>query len=391
MNYIETDQLSQSFPVKSWKTNHKGIEVNFLSKVNKDLDQVCLPWMWLRDHCQCPSCYTVTAQRECDVFIDWDNFEWQKVIVDTNSSGFVIQWHDKHISNFSYNWLGEILNIKNVLPPDEQKSWTNNLPILDYDHVLETETGLNDLLQHLTQEGICKVIGAKPSQDYPKQLMERISYLRNTILGNIVEIEPSTNGDYDESHLHTEGVFNYDSPGIKLVQYLGQNNLPCEMIFVDGCAVIDKMKNEQPQILDLLQNSIVSYRYLSQDIDLIASEPIINLENNRLKRIRYNPKLQLSLTEKELSQKQELQIALEQFQNLLNEESQQKTISLKQGEIIIWDNWRILHGGSLMNGNHHFAACLSNREDFDSCVRVNQNKSYKRPIPLARNQEAIAK
>lgn len=390
MNQTQTDKRSQTFQMKSWKINAQGIEVNFVSQVDNDVNKICLPWMWLRDHCQCRSCFTATAQRECDVFIDWDDFQWQKVIVDTNSSGFVIQWHDKHISHFSHNWLGEMLNIKKYVPQYQQKDWTNNLPILDYHYVLETETGFNDLLKHLTEEGICKIIGAKSSKDQARQLMQRISYLRQSIFGNIIEIKPSINGDYDESHLHTDGAFNYDPPGIKLVQYIATNDLPCEMIFVDGCAVIDKMKNEYPQMLNLLQKSIVSHRYLSQDIDLIASEPIINLENNLLKRIRYNPKLQVTFTVKEPLQEQELQIALEQFQTLIEEEYQQKTISLNLGEIVIWDNWRILHGGSLLNGNHHFAVCLSNKEDFDSCVRVNQNKSDKRPVPLARNQEVIA-
>ena len=386
MNSAEKLQLSsssQKIQVQSWNTSDKGIEVYFIP----NLDAIDFPWMWLRDHCQCSSCFTSTAQREYDAFIGWDKFKWEKVVVDTDSAGFIVQWQDNHTSYFSYHWLWEMLNTENFVPVDERRYWTNDLPIVDYQSVLNTDAGLRHLVEHLAQVGVCKVIGAKPSQAQVAQLMHRISYLRQSIFGDIIEIKPSSHLHYDETHIHTDGAFNYDPPGIKLVQCLEKSTSPCEIIFVDGLGLVDRMKSEAPPTLNLLQNCIVSYQYMSHDINLIASDSIVTLDrHNHLKRIRYNPKIKLPFVEQDAQKKQALQVALKQFDAWLLEESQQRKISLSPGEMVLWDNWRVLHGGSAMDGNHYLSVCMSNMEDFHSRLRVIRTKSDQRPVPQAREK-----
>ncbi|NEO80258.1 TauD/TfdA family dioxygenase [Moorena sp. SIO4G3] len=393
MNCAEKYQLSsssQNVKVQSWQTSDKGIEVDFVSKFTNNFDRVTLPWMWLRDHCQCSECFTSSAQREYDVFIGWEKFRWEEVVVDTDTAGLIIQWQDNHKSYFSYDWLWGMLNLENSVAVDERKYWSDDLPSLDYRSVIDTDIGLRHLVEHLTKVGVCKVIGAKASKAEAAQLMHRIAYLRQSSLGNIIEIKPSINSDYDETHLHTDGAFNYDPPGIKLVQCLDQSTSPWEMIFVDGLALVDRIKSEAPQTLSLLQNNPVSYQYLRQDINLIASDPIVTLDSyDRLKRIRYNPKAQLPVAEQDLLNKQALQAALKQFEAWVEDQSQQRKLSLNSGEMVLWDNWRVLHGGSAMNGNHYLAMCTANMEDFHSRLRVIQNQSYQRPVPQAREKKGV--
>ena len=391
MNCAEKSQLSsssQKVQVQSWQTKNKGIEVDLVSKVTHTLDRITLPWMWLRDHCRCSACLTSTAQRECDVFIGWEKFRWEEVLVDTDIAGLIIQWQDNHRSYFSYDWLWGILHIENSVAVDPRKYWSDDLPSLDYRNVLGTDIGLRQLVEHIAQVGVCKVTGAKPSKAEAAQLIQRIAYLRQSHFGNLVEINPSSNSGYDETHLHTDGAFNYDPPGIKLVQCLDKNTSPCEMIFVDALALVDKMKSEAPQTLSLLQNNPVSYQYLRHDINLITSDPIVTLDSyDRLKRIRYNRKAQLPFSEQDLPKKQAFTTAFKQFESWVEEKSQQRKICLNPGEMVLWNNWRILHGGSAMNGNHHLAMCMANMEDFHSRLRIIQNKSDQRPVPQAREKK----
>ena len=390
MNSIKIDQPSQQVQVQSWHANDRGIEVYFDSEVTKNLDRFSFPWMWLRDHCQCNSCFTMTAQRESDIFIEWDRFDWKKVDIETDSAGFIIQWQDGHTSYFTYQWLEKILNLKNVASVDNRKYWSDNLPIVDYQSVIDTDTGLRSLVENLAHFGVCKVIGAVPIKAQAGQLIQRISYLRQSTLGDIVEIKPSSDSRDDQTHLHTDGTFNYDPPGIKLVQSLETNSPACEMVFVDGLAVVEKIKNKSPQTLNSLQNEIASYQYIRQGINLIASEPIVRLDKNcYLQRIRYNPKLRVSFNETDVQKKQVLETAERKFQEYIESESQKLIISLSAGEMVLWDNWRVLHGGSAMNGNHNLAVCIANMEDFHSHLRVIQNKNYQRPIPQPRQKEVV--
>lgn len=392
MNCTEKSQLSSfdTLHIQSWQTGDKGIEVDYVSGVTNTLNRVSLPWMWLRDHCQCSSCFTATAQRECDVFIGWDNFRWEEIFVDTDTAGLIIRWQDNHKSYFSYDWLGKMLNIENSVAVDERIYWTNDFPSLDYRNVLDTDIGLKQLVESIAQVGVCKVTGATPSQTEAAQLMQRIAYLRQSHFGNLVEINPSSNSGYDQTQIHTEGTFNYDPPGIKLVQCLDKNTSPCELILVDGLALVDRIKREAPQTLHLLQNHRVSYQYLNQDINLIASDSVVTLDRyNRLKRIRYNRKTQRPFAEPYLAKKQAFTAAFEQFEAWIEQESKGRKLSLNPGEMVLWDNWRVLHGGGAMDGTHHLAVCLSNMEDFHSRLRVIQSKSDQRPVPLAREKKGV--
>lgn len=389
MNCTEKDQLSSSKRFQSWQTNSQGIEVYFDPKVTKNVAKVCFPWMWLRDHCQCSSCFTATAQRESDVFLEWDRFDWEKLDVETDSAGFIIQWQDGHTSYFADEWLEKML-IKNVAPIDNRKYWSDCLPIVDYQSVIDTDLGLRHLVENLAQFGVCKVTGAESIKAQASQLMQRISYLRQSVLGDIFEIKPSSDSNDDETHLHTDGTFNYDPPGIKLVQCLEKKTTSCQMVFVDGLAVVEKMKDESPQTLNLLQNEMASYQYIGQDIHLMASEPTVILDSNLcLKRIRYNPKLKLPLNKSDAQTKQAGEIAERKFKEYLEDEAFEQTISLSSGEMVLWDNWRVLHGGSAMNGNHHLAVCIANMEDFHSHLRVIQDQNYQRPVPQPRTKGVV--
>ena len=298
MKILEKDQLSLEKPQVEWKATKMGIEVYLFPKETENVDKVCFPWVWLRDHCQCSSCFSSTAQREYDIFIEWDKLKWEEIVVDTDSGGFLIQWGDNHTSYFSYNWLWEMLDIEKLGQVDERRYWSKDFPIVEYENVLNTDAGLMHLLETLAKFGVCKVVGAKPDKEQASQLMHRISYLRQSIFGEIRELKPSSSFEYDETHIHTDGAFNYDPPGIKLIQCLEENYSPCEMIFVDGLALFERMKHEVPQVLALLQNNSVSYQYARDDLNLAASEPIAVLDRQeRLKRVRYNPKIAVPLGE----------------------------------------------------------------------------------------------
>ena len=45
---------------------------------------------------------------------------------------------------------------------------------------------------------------------------------------------------------------------------------------------------------------------------------------------------------------------------------------LKPGELLIFNNWRILHGRGSFIGERKMSGCYINKEDFDSSCRMNQ-------------------
>ncbi len=62
---------------------------------------------------------------------------------------------------------------------------------------------------------------------------------------------------------------------------------------------------------------------------------------------------------------------IKKFDNLANSEDYQWRYILKPGDLLIFNNWRILHGRGSFNGTRKMKGCYINKEDFDSCCKMN--------------------
>ena len=63
--------------------------------------------------------------------------------------------------------------------------------------------------------------------------------------------------------------------------------------------------------------------------------------------------------------------AIKRFDLMANNKEYQWRYILKPGELLIFNNWRILHGRSSFNGTRKISGCYINKEDFDSSCRMN--------------------
>ena len=66
--------------------------------------------------------------------------------------------------------------------------------------------------------------------------------------------------------------------------------------------------------------------------------------------------------------------AIKKFDNLANSNEFQWRHILKPGELLIFNNWRILHGRGSFKGKRKMAGCYINMEDFSSrCKTIGLN------------------
>jgi trimethyllysine dioxygenase len=62
--------------------------------------------------------------------------------------------------------------------------------------------------------------------------------------------------------------------------------------------------------------------------------------------------------------------ALKAFEALANSERLQWRHPLRPGEVLLFDNWRALHGRAAYRGERRLCGCYLNREDFESRLRL---------------------
>ena len=63
--------------------------------------------------------------------------------------------------------------------------------------------------------------------------------------------------------------------------------------------------------------------------------------------------------------------AIKKFDLIANNKDYQWRYILKPGELLIFNNWRILHGRGSFNGVRKMSGCYINKEDFDSSCKLN--------------------
>ena len=64
--------------------------------------------------------------------------------------------------------------------------------------------------------------------------------------------------------------------------------------------------------------------------------------------------------------------AIKKFDLIANNEDYQWRHILKPGELLIFNNWRVLHGRGSFKGERKISGCYINKEDFDSICRINK-------------------
>ena len=62
--------------------------------------------------------------------------------------------------------------------------------------------------------------------------------------------------------------------------------------------------------------------------------------------------------------------ALRVFNRLIEDPDNQLKLRLEPGELVLFDNWRVLHGREAFEGKRQLIGCYFNREDFESRLRL---------------------
>ena len=211
-----------------------------------------------------------------------------------------------------------------------------------------------------------------PTQDnFIVNFANSIGSIRRTNFGEFFNVKSKPNPNdlaYTSLPLapHTDNPYRKPVPCIQLLHCIENEVGGGLSTLVDGLAVTEELKKEHPSFFQILTEIKVRFQFVDDNVVLEDWAEMIQLdENKRLKQVRFIPRLDfVPLMDKE---KLELYYAARnKISEMYNSKKFRIEFKLKPGDLLMMDNYRLLHGRTEYNaneGNRFLQGCYI---DYDS-------------------------
>ena len=211
-----------------------------------------------------------------------------------------------------------------------------------------------------------------PTQDnFIVNFANSIGSIRRTNFGEFFNVKSKPNPNdlaYTSLPLapHTDNPYRKPVPCIQLLHCIENEVGGGLSTLVDGLAVTEELKKEHPSFFQILTEIKVRFQFVDDNVVLEDWAEMIQLdENKRLKQVRFSPRLDFV----PLMDKGKLELyyaARNKISEMYNSEKFRIEFKLKPGDLLMMDNYRLLHGRTEYNaneGNRFLQGCYI---DYDS-------------------------
>lgn len=350
------------------------------------------PNIWLRDNCQCSSCvHQATKQRLLDTFSIPPDIAIKEGKLENEIVS--IEWSDGHKSEFSLSFLRQA-----ALPAEHRayirqglsdvSLWDSSIASSPPKVTNDPTESIHPMLQNLRKYGFCYVDDTPFDTPGPtEELLRRISFIRETHYGAFYDFTAdlaSKDTAYTNIALeaHTDTTYFSDPAGLQAFHLLSHSGgKGGASLLVDGFKVAADLKQQDSHAYETLAR--VNVRAHASGNEGISIQPYRGfpvLEHDpatgELLRVRWNTADRAAL-ELPVEDTAAWYDAARKFDALLKTKANEYWEQLTPGRVLIFDNWRVLHGRSAFTGKRRICGGYVNRDDWISRFKMEEYGSVK--------------
>lgn len=349
--------------------------------------RVTYPTLWLRDNC--PSAFhPQTDERVLDLLA----LDAEPVLLNAEAGSETVTLHyaDGHISHMPLALLaahrpGCPESDPAAIPP---RLWRADLtpagvPRFAAPRIMTDDTVLREWLEHTAATGLSLVNRLEDRIDAGVDVACKIGFLRETNFGMTFEVisRPLPNNLAYTAltlPLHTDLPNQEVPPGFQFLHCLANEAEGGRSLFADGFALAEDLRAKDPEAFRLLSEVAIPFRFHDRDADIRTHAPVITLDRTgAVSEIRWNAHIAATF-DMPADVMPAYYRAYRTFMAMTRDPAYQLTFKLKAGEMIVFDNRRVLHGRESFNpatGFRHLHGCYVDRGEFNSRLRLLARKT----------------
>jgi len=225
-------------------------------------------------------------------------------------------------------------------------------------------------LTRLLRDGIAFLSGVPQVDSGILDAMARVGRVAETNYGLVFDVRAvpqPENLAYSDLGLglHTDNPYREPVPGFQALHTLLAAPDGGDSLFADGLALAEELRRSEPDAFAVLTRTPVPFHYRSRAADLYAERPLIALDcTGAVSAVHYNARsiapLHLAAAEYEA-----FYAAYRRWAELLRDARWQLVTRLGDGELVLFDNQRVLHGRTgFASARHprHLRGCYLTRD-----------------------------
>jgi alpha-ketoglutarate-dependent taurine dioxygenase len=367
----------------------------FPSRISATPDALRIEWgngdssdyasVWLRDNLHADR-DAHSGQRLVDIVDLPQEPRIRAAVVDDKSVR--IDWESEaHPAYFELEWLALHAHTRAPRRPEQAiNSWLEGAR-LDARHDF-ARLRLADLradaaarlqwLTRLLQDGVAFLTAVPCNEAAILEAMAQVGRVAETNYGAVFDVRSvpqPENLAYSDLGLglHTDNPYREPVPGFQVLHALIASAEGGDSLFADGFALAEHLRTSDPDAFAQLTQTAVPFLYRSNDAELYAERPLIQLScEGAVSAVHYNSR---SIAPLRLSAPaaQRFYAAYRRFAALLREPRFQLRFQLAAGELVAFDNQRILHGRTAFSSAkfpRHLRGCYLTRDSVNSAAAL---------------------
>jgi len=341
--------------------------------------------LWLRDHCQMPASRNpLNGQRllnitdiPLDIGIADVSLQDDLLIVVFTAGG--------HRSEFDLGWLHDNCYCLNQHQDDRSEAtktlwdgqfFTPGLPRCHYGDFCKQSRAQLAALQAVRDLGFVVLEGVDCESGEVLKVIDQFGFVRKTNYGPLFDVRTKV----DPSNLaftnlglgcHLDNPYRDPVPGLQLLHCLESSTTGGESILQDGFKAARILCRESPAHFELLSHHWINFRFRDGCADLQARVPLIEINDlDQIIKVRFNNR-SIDTLKLPPAIMREFYPAYRHYAEILEREDLQVVFKLQAGELMLFDNTRILHARKAYSdsGTRHLQGAYSDLDGLYSSLR----------------------